>query len=124
MRKYDTLNDTLSQYPPELMAILGDISITDAEGLEMMRQIDSNNACAGSDGSVKDGLGGHAFCITDNSFTTRVWGHAQTVGIKHEMSSLRTDNGGALAILLVIHALQIHFPSYSFPSKLDIWVDN
>ena len=90
----------------------------------MMKQIECNNASAGSDGSVKDGLGGHAFCIADNSFTTQVWGHAQTIGIKSEISSLRTEHGGALAILLVLQALQIHFPSHALPSVLDIWVDN
>ena len=85
MIKQDSLTATLSQYPRELQAILSKLSITEEEGLEMMQQIASNNAYAGSDGSVKDGMGGHVFCITGNSFTNQVWGHTQTVGIKSDV---------------------------------------
>ena len=58
MTKHHSLLATISQYPPELQAILGALSISDKEGLEMMTYITNNKACAGSDGSVKDGIGG------------------------------------------------------------------
>ena len=69
MHRQDSLVATISQYPPKLKVLLGPVVITDEEGLEIMQHIASNNTCAGSDGLVKDGVGGHAFCITDNSFT-------------------------------------------------------
>ena len=55
-------------------------------------------AWAGSDGSVKEGKGGHAFCITDHKFSKAIWGHAPTVGSLREMSSLRAEHGGDLGI--------------------------
>ena len=124
MHKQDSLMATISQYPPELLAILGTLNISDTEGKTMMQYISANKACAGSDGSVKDGIGGHSFCITDNYFTHQIWGHATTVGTFSEMSSLRAEHGGALAILLVLYALQLHFPTFPLPANLDIWIDN
>ena len=90
----------------------------------MMTAISSGNSSAGSDGSVKDAIGGHSFCITDKAFLTKIWGHARTIGIKKEMTSLRTEHGGAIAILLLLQALHIHFPHLPLPPSLDIWIDN
>ena len=80
-------------------------------------------ASAGSDGSVKDGIGGHSFCISDHSFTTAIWGYAQTVGTAKEMTSLRAEHGGALGILLLLHAMYI-FYQQDFPPTLTIYIDN
>ena len=105
MSKQDSVNATISQYPSELQALLGKVSNSNKEGLEMMCQITSNNACSSNDGYVKDRVGGHAFCINVNSFIKQVWYHTQTVGLKSEMSSLQAKHSGALAILLVLHSL-------------------
>ena len=80
MQKKSSLMATIRQYPTELLSLFGGIQISDREGKGIMKCIHNNNAHAGSDGSVKDGKGGHAFCITDNSFTKTIWGFASTVG--------------------------------------------
>ena len=80
----------------------------------MMHNIRCYRASAGSDGSVKDGIGGHAFAISDNSFTQAIWGHAHTVGSQREMTSLRAEHGGALGILLLLQAMNIFYQE-TFP---------
>ena len=114
---------TIGQYPQELLSLFGGIQISDREGSEIMQCIKHNAAFAGSDGSVKDGKGGHAFCITDNTFTTKIWGCASTVGLCREMSSLWAEHGGALGILLLIHALYIHFET-TLPAEVTIFINN
>ena len=107
----------------ELRALLGEINISDEEGWKIMRCIQQNKACAGSDGSVKDGNGGHAFCITDHKFSKGIWGRAPTVGSPREMSSLRAEHGGALGILLLLHALHIYYQE-EFPAEMTVLIDN
>ena len=114
---------TIRQYPTELLSLFGGIQISDREGKGIMMCIQNNNASAGSDGSAKDGNGGHAFCITDNSFTKTIWGFASTVGSLREMSSLRAEHGRALGILLLLHALHIHFEAV-LPTEITIFIDN
>ena len=89
MRRLESLQDTILQYPPELLYLMGKVQVTDEEGLELMVQLSANNASAGSDGSVKNGIGGHSFCITNNTFTKKIWGSAQTVGQTSDITSLR-----------------------------------
>ena len=88
-----------------------------------MNIIGCSKARAGSNGSVKEGIGGHAFAISDNSFTQAIWGHAQTVGSQREMTSLRVEHGGALGILLLLHAMNIFYQE-TFPKELTIYIDN
>ena len=64
---------TITQYPQELLSLFGGINISDKEGKENLMCIKHYTAPAGSDGSVKDGKGGYAFCITDNAFTKQIW---------------------------------------------------
>ena len=99
---------TIRQYPTELLSLFGGIQISDREGKGIMMCIHNNNAHAGSDGSVKDGKGGHAFCITDNSFTKTIWGFASTVGSLREMSSLRAEHGGGGARHLTFNSCIVH----------------
>ena len=107
MKGGTSLMATIRQYPPELLSLIGDINISDLAGQSLMRHIVKGQARAGSDGSVKDGIGGHAFCISDTSFTQAIWGNALTVGSRREMTSLRAEHGGALGILLLLHAIAI-----------------
>ena len=88
-----------------------------------MECLTSGAASVGSDGSVKDGIGGHTFCISDSSFTQAIWGHAHTVGSKREMSSLRVEHRGALGILFFLHALSIFYP-HDLPKTLTVHIDN
>ena len=115
--------DTIRKYPSELLSLLGEVSISDLDGQALMNFIGSSKASAGSDGSVKEGIGGCAFEISDTSFTHAIWGHAQTVGSHTEMTSLRAEHGGALGILLLLHAMNIFYQE-SFPKEFTIYIDN
>ena len=66
MRKQSSLMATISQYPKELLLLFGWIHISDGDGLEIMQCVKNIKVYAGSDGSVNDWKGGHAFCITDH----------------------------------------------------------
>ena len=63
MPRLSSLQDTLLQYPPELLSLIGHCPVTDKDGYTIMTQLGLNNASAGSDGSVKDGIGGHLSLI-------------------------------------------------------------
>ena len=56
MIKKSTLMETIGQYPPELLSLLGNSNIPDTDGRQIMECIQQNRASAGSDGSVKDGI--------------------------------------------------------------------
>ena len=78
---------------------------------------------AGSDGSVKDGLGAHAYGFTSGRHIDKFWGGAApTPGNEEEMASLRTELGGAMGVLLVVYALQIQRGASLLP--VTIWLDN
>ena len=84
------------------------MNISTGDGYNMIEQLGSNNAKVGSEGSVKDGVGrGYAFFVSDNSFTAKIWGEAQTIGHRSDMSSLRVEHGGELGIMLLIYTMQI-----------------
>ena len=124
MTKWGSLQETIQQYLSELVAILRPTQISDQDVQNMMKHLGQNNDCIGSDESVKDAIGGHAFCITDNAFITKLWGHARTIGIMAEMISLRAEHGGAIAILLLFYPLHICYPNSPFPKRLGIGIDN
>jgi len=94
MTRQGSLTATISQYPSELLSLLGHCPITDKEGQHIMEQLGLHKVSAASDGSVKDGIGGHSFCLSTNNFSHQIWGHAQTVGQTKDMSSLRAEHGG------------------------------
>jgi len=120
-----SLQATMLQYPPEILSLLlGHCPITDTEGQDIMEQLDLNNASTGSNGSVKDGIGGHSFCISTNIFTKNMWEHAQTVDHRKDISSLRTEHGGVMGVLLLLYAMQIFYPHIPLPLELKIYVDN
>ena len=55
---------------------------------------------AGSDGSEKDGRGAHAYGFTDSTTKGAIWGgFSSNPGLKREISSLRTEHGGAIGII-------------------------
>ena len=72
---------TLGQYPPELLSLLGGLHISDNDGKDILTCITHNKASAGSDGSVKDRRDGHAFCITDKTFTKKNLGICTYCGV-------------------------------------------
>ena len=112
MSRKSSLHASMLQYPPELLSLLGHCHITDTDVQDIMERLGHNNTSAGSDGSVKDGIVGDSFCISTNTFTNNIWGHAQTVGHIKEMSSLRTDHGGTLGVLILLYAMHIFILTY------------
>lgn len=93
MNRLKQLHTTIKQYPPELQSIMCHTNISDTEGYNLTEPFGESNISAGSDGSIKDGIGGHSFCSSDNTFTTKIWGYAQTVGHTSNMTSLRAEHG-------------------------------
>ena len=49
--------------------------------------------------------------------------HALTVDSKREVSSLRAEHGGALGIILLLHAMAIYFEE-TVPKELTVYIDN
>ena len=121
--KKPTLMETIGQYPPEILSRRGNVTITDKDGSQLMTYIRRQGVSAGSDGSVRYGIGGHSFCISDYSFTKAIWGSAQTVGTKKEIISLRVEHGGALGILLLLYAMSTYCQE-DLPSPLTVYIDN
>ena len=72
MERQTSLMATIRQYPQELLFPLRGIHISDEDGEDILQCMKHSQAYAGSDGSVKDGQGGHAFCITDNKFSKTI----------------------------------------------------
>ena len=107
---------TIQQYPPKLLSLFGSTNILDENGKNILENIKYKQVFAESDGSVKDGKGGHAFCTKDSSFTTSIWGYAPTMGSRREMSSLRAEHGCALGILLLHQALDIFMRRFCLQS--------
>jgi len=72
MTRQGSLTATISQYPSELLSLLGHCPITDKEGQHIMEQLGLHKVSAASDGSVKDGIGGHSFCLSTNNFSPQI----------------------------------------------------
>ena len=53
-------------------------------------------------------------------------GAAKSPGSREEMSSLRAEHCGAISILLILYAIQIHMgPDFDYSEMgVDIWIDN
>ena len=107
MIRLSLLQAILLQYPPELISLLGHYPVTDMAGRIIMTHLGLNTASAGSDGSVKDGIGGHSFCIATHTFSHHIWGQACTVGHTKDMSSLRAEHAGALGVLLLLYGMHV-----------------
>ena len=77
------------------MQLLGDITIGDKQVNNIMDLLRAGNLYAGSDGSVKDGCGSHAYGFTNGTGAGTVWGgSAITPGSAVEMSSLQAEHEG------------------------------
>ena len=73
---------------------------------------------AGSDGSVKDECGSHAYSFTNGREEGIIYGGAaMTPGSQEEMSSLRAEHGGAISVLLISYAIQIYLGTDMAPIK-------
>lgn len=85
----------------------------------------TNTLIGGSDGSEMNGEGGHAYGFTTTaSLTTIIGGAAKTTpGNPIEMSSLLTEHGGIIGLLLFLRYLELTKPIQQ-PYSLTIFIDN
>ena len=99
--------ETVRKYQQELLLLLGGPDISDEDGRTIVTCIHNYGVSTGSDGSMKDDIGGHAFLIPDNSITNAIWVYAKTVWTQREMTSLMAEHGGALGMLPVLYDMYI-----------------
>ena len=63
---------------------------------------------AGSDGSNINNFGAHGFGFTSGAEKTKIWGGAaETSGNIQEMTPLRSEHAGSIAIIIILHILQM-----------------
>ena len=118
---------TLAQYPNRFRNILGPRLIGDDQVVNIIQLLKDGKLYVGSDGSVKDEQGSHAYGFTNGREEGIIYGGAaMTPGFQEEMSSLRAEHYGAISILLILYAIQIHMGPDMVPKKywVDIWIDN
>ena len=72
-----------------------------------MKQMVDGRITAGSDGSVNDRKGGHAFFIMDHEFKIVIWGNVMTIRNPSDMLLPRIEHCGGLVILLLLKAIQV-----------------
>ena len=117
---------TINNLKPEYKAIIGDLIISNVQVAHVVSLLISGSLYCGSDGSEKGVLGSHAFAFTSSKEIGPMWGTvAITPGNSSEMSSLRTEHAGALAILLVLYAFQIQLEYEAVKTmEVSIWLDS
>ena len=75
----------------------------------------------GSDGSVENKVGAHAFCFTNSSFRSCIiGGAAPTPGNKDKLTSLQSESAGALCIILILFAIQE--VSHEILPAVTVWI--
>jgi hypothetical protein len=117
----------LSQYDTEYGSILGQVNFGEDQVRQIITLLQNGELYAGSDGSVKNGRGSHAYGFTSGVKRGDIWGGcAITPGTQQEMSSLRAEHGGAVGILLILYAIQIYMGPKMNGSKytVKLWIDN
>lgn len=80
-----------------------------------MKYLGKRNIGTGIDGSVKDGVGGYSFCLSDNNLTRNILGYAQTVGHTRDRPSLRAEQmgiAGHTISLCYVYILSTYFVPY------------
>ena len=121
-----TLTEIFEYMPAAWRQALGSIDLPDDDGAELAEVLRSGNTVRPwSDGSVKDGIGSHAYTL--RSFCTgndkTITGDAATPGYPDTISSLRSEHFGALAILIVTLALEWKY-SLEATGHLLLHIDN
>ena len=102
MAKNATLQDNLLSYPKRYQVILGRYNLSSSQVKEIFKLLEKGELHTGSDGSVIDGVGSHAYVFTGGKDIGEVCGgRAITLGNEDEMSSLQAEFGGARGSLLV-----------------------
>jgi hypothetical protein len=125
-RNGNSFGEVINQYPTKYKKLLGEATLGEAQVILVIKLLQDNQLYAGSDGSVKHGIGSHAYGFTCGKRSEIVWGGASiTPGDKEEMSSLRAEHSGAVGVLLILYAIQIYMKIVIVPKySVNIWIDN
>ena len=121
-----TLQEIIDSMPLVWQQALGTVELPDDDGLEIAEILRAGHTLKHwSDGSVADGIGAHAYTLrtrctgNDNAIT----GDAATPGHPDTISSLRSEHFGALAILILLLAVEWKY-SIESTGFLLIHIDN
>jgi hypothetical protein len=104
-----SLDDIFKGMPQAWTQALGSVTIPDDEGWDIANILRTGGTIhCWSDGSVANGVGAHAYAIQTNckGDDNCITGDAVTPGHPDTISSLRSEHYGAMAILLVILAIE------------------
>ena len=91
--------------PLALRNLLGDVYLPPDDGYEIAGLIREVHLMCGRDGSKKNTLSSHAFCINDHLSPNHLSGGAKCFGRPEHMSSLRAESFGALAIAISLSVI-------------------
>ena len=89
-----------------------------------MMDMKQSISIAGSDGSVKDDIGGHSFYLTNNTFTRKIYGYTLTIYNGHDILSLRTEHAQGMCILLLLYKIQVFFEHMTLIESIIFFIDN
>ena len=82
------------------------------------------NVYTGSNRSVKDVIGGHPYCITDNTFTQVISAHARIARQPTDMTSLRSEHGEGIGIIHILYAMQIFYVPFTLSDQITVFINN
>ena len=127
LEKVNSFHALLVQYPIHFRYLLGPRLLGDDQVAHIIKLLKDGKLYTGSDRSVKDECGSHAYAFTNGREEGIIYGGAAiTPGSHEEMSSLRAEHGGAISILLILYAILIYLGEDMVPERhgVDIWIDN
>ena len=115
-------NNTPSRY----QAISGKRILGNNQIKGIIDLVEDGSICSGIDGSVKDGLGGHAYIFNSGHTIGKVCGGtALTLGNRDKISLLRVELSVAIGILLVVYVIQVYMDWTEPPQyAIYIWIEN
>ena len=104
-----SLTDIISYMPPAWKQALGNVVLPEDDGEEIAETLRAGNTIrAWSDGSVANGIGAHAYTLRTNCTgdDRAITGNATTPGHPDTISSLQAEHFGAMAISLIVLAIE------------------
>ena len=120
---FSNLSNFINDLPPHYKSVFGSFAPNYEDYKDILKWMQQGVLYAGSDGSVEDKIGAHAFCFTNGiKKDCIIAGAAPTPGNKDEMTSLRAELAGALCILIILYAMQ-QISGEKFRT-VSIWIDN
>ena len=116
------VNAMLGSMPSCYKQLVGNFQYTTDMVNDFKRWSSQGVVYAGSDGSIKHNMGAHGFGFTSGMKVTNIWGGAaETSGNAAEITPLRSEHAGSIAIIILLHILQT---VTKVKLQVEIWVDN